>query len=133
MLRGMRISTAARSELDDGTAATPAMDRSAAPIFHETEGLYLYSPNINLVLGNMYQPFIVGSEGRNIILEVTRIPNVPSIYSKIYTYYTDIAGNTTGTSGLTAADFKGSTCNVIVVARELKANSSDADSTISRT
>ena len=124
--RGIRISTAARSELDDGTAATPAMDRSVAPIFHETEGLYLYSPNINLVLGNMYQPFIVGSEGRNIILEVTRIPNVPSIYSKIYTYYTDIAGNTTGTSGLTAADFKGSTCNVYSCGTELKANSSDA-------
>ena len=124
--RGMRISTAARSELDDGTAPTPAMDRSVAPIFHETEGLYLYSPNINLVLGNMYQPFIVGSEGRNIILEVTRIPNVPSIYSKIYTYYTDIAGNTTGTSGLTAADFKGSTCNVYSCGTELKANASDA-------
>ncbi|WP_180039691.1 MULTISPECIES: hypothetical protein [unclassified Acinetobacter] len=124
--RGMRISTAARPELDDGTAATPAMDRSAAPIFHETEGLYLYSPNINLVLGNMYQPFIVGSEGRNIILEVTRIPNVPSIYSKIYTYYTDIAGNTTGTSGLNASDFKGSTCNVYSCGTELKANSSDA-------
>ena len=123
--RGIRISTAARSELDDGTAATPAMDRSAAPIFHETEGLYLYSPNINLVLGNMYQPFIVGSEGRNIILEVTRIPNVPSIYSKIYTYYTDIPGNTTGTSGLTAADFKGSTCNVYSCGTDLKANASD--------
>ena len=123
--RGLRISTAARSDLDDGTAATPAMDRSVAPIFHETEGLYLYSPNINLVLGNMYQPFIVGSEGRNIILEVTRIPNVPSIYSKIYTYYSDIQGNTTGTSGLTTADFKGSTCNVYYCGTEIKANSTD--------
>ena len=123
--RGLRISTAARSDLDDGTAATPAMDRSVAPIFHETEGLYLYSPNINLVLGNMYQPFIVGSEGRNIILEVTRIPNVPSIYSKIYTFYSDIQGNTTGTSGLTEADFKGSTCNVYYCGSEIKANSTD--------
>lgn len=123
--RGLRISTAARSDLDDGTAATPAMDRSVAPIFHETEGLYLYSPNINLVLGNMYQPFIVGSEGRNIILEVTRIPNVPSIYSKIYTFYSDIQGNTTGTSGLTTADFKGSTCNVYYCGSEIKANSTD--------
>lgn len=123
--RGLRISTAARSDLDDGTAATPAMDRSVAPIFHETEGLYLYSPNINLVLGNMYQPFIVGSEGRNIILEVTRIPNVPSIYSKIYTFYSDIQGNTTGTSGLTDTDFKGSTCNVYYCGSEIKANSTD--------
>ena len=127
--RGIRISTAARSDLDDGTAATPAMDRSAAPIFNEKEGLYLYSPNINLVLGNMYQPFIVGSEGRNIILEVTRIPNVPSIYSKIYTYYTDIPGNSTGTSGLTAADFKGSTCNVYTCGTEIKGNSTDSTAT----
>lgn len=28
-----------------------------APVFDSNEGLYLYSPNINLVLGNMYQPF----------------------------------------------------------------------------
>ncbi len=41
-------------------------------------------------------------------------------------YYTDIAGNTTGTSGLTAADFKGSTCNVYSCGTELKANASDA-------
>lgn len=81
----LRISTATSN---DGTASTPALDRSFAPIFDEKEGLYLYSPNINLVLGNMYQPFIVGSEGNNIVLEVTAIPNVPAIYNKIYTDYT---------------------------------------------
>ncbi len=118
MLAVLRISTAARSDLDDGTAATPAMDRYLQlQFFMKQKVLYLYSPNINLVLGNMYQPFIVGSEGRNIILEVTRIPNAPSIYSKIYTYYTDIAGNTTGTLGLTAAALKVQPVMSIVVAR----------------
>src|SRR5690606_16427145 len=86
--KALRISTAA---IDDGTASTPALNRSYAPIFHASEGLYLYSPNINLVFGNMYQPFIVGSEGNNIVLEVTRIPNVPDIYNKIYTDYSSEA------------------------------------------
>ena len=98
----LRLSTATTN---DGTAVTPALDRSLAPIFDASEGLYLYSPNINLVLGNMYQPFVVGSEGRNIILEVTRIPNVPEIYKQIYTYYPDVQGGNN-------ADYKGSTCNV---------------------
>lgn len=98
----LRLSTAATN---DGTAVTPALDRSLAPIFDASEGLYLYSPNINLVLGNMYQPFVVGSEGRNIILEVTRIPNVPEIYKQIYTYYPDVQGGS-------STDYKGSTCNV---------------------
>ncbi|CAB1216202.1 hypothetical protein [Acinetobacter bouvetii] len=84
--KAIRISTAATN---DGTYSTPALDRSVAPTFDSTEGLYIYSPNINLVLGNMYQPFIVGSEGKNIILEVTSLPKVDSIYNKIYTYYKD--------------------------------------------
>lgn len=84
----LRISTAATN---DGTVSTPALDRSFAPIFDASEGLHLYSPNINLVLGNMYQPFIVGSDKNNIVLEVTKIPNVERIYSKIYTNYDDAA------------------------------------------
>lgn len=101
--KGIRIGTATLDDLDS-EVATPAMKRgSLAPIFHNTEGLYLYSPNINLVLGNMYQPFIVGSEGNNIILEVTRIPKVASIYNQIYQNYGD---------GLGTSDLKGSTCNV---------------------
>ena len=90
--RGIRLSTAARTDNDDGAAPTPAMDGSFAPIFNESDGLYLYSANINLVLGNMYQPFVLGSEGGNIILELTRIPNVPEIYTKIYSYYADTDG-----------------------------------------
>lgn len=80
----LRISTATTN---DGTVSTPALNRSFAPIFESNEGLYLYSPNINLVLGNMYQPFIVGSSGNNIVLEVTAIPKVADIYNKIYTDY----------------------------------------------
>jgi len=112
--KGIRISTAAKTDADDGTAVTPAMDGSLAPLFNDKEGLYLYSANINLVLGNMYQPFILASEGNNIILEVTRIPKIPTIYSQIYTLYADTDPNPqfqAGT-GLTKASFKGSTCNV---------------------
>ena len=109
--KGLRIST---GTTEDGTVATPAIDRSFAPIFDQNEGLYLYSPNINLVLGNMYQPFIVGSEGKNIILEVTRIPNVPSIYKQIYTYYTDTDGANNALTAVQKTEYKGSTCNVAV-------------------
>ncbi|WP_205671790.1 hypothetical protein [Acinetobacter sp. WCHAc010052] len=100
--KGIRIGTAAKDDQSDGTYSTPALDGSKAPLFHATEGVYLYSPNVNLVLGNMYQPYILSSEGNNIALEVTRIPNVPAIYKKIYTFYDDaeistgnIAANTT--------------------------------------
>lgn len=115
--KGLRISTAARDNDSDGVGATPALNNSAAPIFNEFEGLYLYSPNINLVLGNMYQPFIVGSEGNNIILEVTRIPNVASIYEEIYQNYgTDLGGTTA---------LKGNTCNVYQCGTPIKNNSTD--------
>ncbi|WP_180062435.1 hypothetical protein [Acinetobacter sp. YH12120] len=119
--KGIRISTAAKSDTLDGTAVTPAINGSLAPVFHDTEGLYLYSPNINLVLGNMYQPFVVGSEGNNIVLEVTRIPNVPEIYNKIYQNYEDGKG---GYLGSTA--FTGSTCNVVSCGTPLKANVNDS-------
>ena len=119
--KGIRISTAAKSDTLDGTAVTPAIDGSLAPVFHDIEGLYLYSPNINLVLGNMYQPFVVGSEGNNIVLEVTRIPNVPEIYNKIYQNYEDGKG---GYLGSTA--FTGSTCNVVSCGSPLKANVNDS-------
>ncbi|WP_168417870.1 MULTISPECIES: hypothetical protein [Acinetobacter] len=119
--KGIRISTAAKSDALDGTAVTPAIDRSLAPVFHDIEGLYLYSPNINLVLGNMYQPFVVGSEGNNIVLEVTRIPNVPEIYNKIYQNYEDGKG---GYLGATA--FTGATCNVVSCGTSLKASATDS-------
>ncbi len=103
----LRMSTAAS---DDGVGVTPALFAGRlAPLFDSNEGLYLYSPNINLVLGNMYQPFIVGSEGRNIVLEVTAIPKVANVYKKIYTDYS-LAYSSVGDS----SDYKGSTCNVYV-------------------
>ncbi len=125
--KGIRISTATLDE-SDKDAATPALNGGDAPLFNAAEGLYMYSTNINLVLGNMYQPFILGSEGNNIILEVTHIPNVPDIYSKIYTYYADTDGSNSlvrtkdGTGAAISAQLKGadgvyrtlegSTCNV---------------------
>lgn len=115
--KGIRLSTAAKTDALDGNVPTPALNGSAAPIFHDSEGLYLYSPNINLVLGNMYQPFVVGSEGNNIILEVTRIPNTPAIYNQIYQNYG---------GGLGESDLKGSTCNVYSCGTPIKNNASDA-------
>ena len=114
--KGIRLSTAAKTDALDGNVSTPALNGSDAPIFHDSEGLYLYSPNINLVLGNMYQPFVVGSEGNNIILEVTRIPNIPAIYNQIYQNYG---------GGLGTTDLKGSTCNVYSCGTPIKNNASD--------
>ena len=114
--KGIRLSTAAKTDALDGNVPTPALNGSDAPIFHDSEGLYLYSPNINLVLGNMYQPFVVGSEDNNIILEVTRIPNIPAIYNQIYQNYG---------GGLGTTDLKGSTCNVYSCGTPIKNNVSD--------
>ncbi|MGC3819210.1 hypothetical protein [Acinetobacter sp. G11] len=149
--RGIRISTAAKKgpdsnpDLYDGTAVTPAIDRSLAPIFNDVEGMYLYSPNINLVLGNMYQPFILGSEGNNIILEITRIPNVPEIYSQIYTYYSDTDSTTVlkdknnqniamvdkdGVTYTTLSSYlKGSTCNVYSCGTEIATTANNITTT----
>ncbi len=82
---------------------TPAFDSAGAvaPKFADSEGLYLYNPNINLVLGNLYQPLILGSDGNNFSIEIARIANKPEIYKQIYTDYT--GADTT---------YKGSTCNV---------------------
>ncbi|MFH7764784.1 hypothetical protein [Acinetobacter sp. BSP-28] len=149
--RGIRMSTAAKKgpdsnpDLYDGTAVTPAIDRSLAPIFNDVEGMYLYSPNINLVLGNMYQPFILGSEGNNIILEITRIPNVPEIYSQIYTYYSDTDSTTVlkdknnqniamvdkdGVTYTTLSNYlKGSTCNVYSCGTEITTTANNITTT----
>jgi hypothetical protein len=105
--KAIRLSTATTN---DGTYSTPALQQnSEAPLFNDKEGMYLYSPNINLVLGNMYQPFVLGSEGSNIFLEVTRIPNIPNIYKKIYTNYDMPYSSLSATS-----EYQGSTCNVYV-------------------
>jgi hypothetical protein len=87
-----------------GLLASPGVSGSGvttAPNFSPNEGLFIYNPNINLVLGSLYQPVILGSDGKNFSLEVTRIPNKEEIYKKIYTDYTG-----------TDASYLGSTCNV---------------------
>lgn len=38
-----------------------------APTFDANEGLYLYNPNINLVLGSLYQPLVLSSDGKTLV------------------------------------------------------------------
>lgn len=95
----LRLST--RETTDTAGLTTPALNGGGAPTFDANEGVFIYNPNINLVLGNLFQPVILGTDGRNFNLEIARIPNKPEIYKKIYTDY----------SG-TDATYLGSTCNV---------------------
>ncbi|MDO8416160.1 MAG: hypothetical protein Q7S87_08125 [Agitococcus sp.] len=90
-----------------GLLETSAINGTSAPTFNATEGMYIYNPNINLVVGQMYQPLVVGvaPDGRNLMLEVARIPNKELIYKKIYTNYDN---SNSGTNG----GYLGSTCNV---------------------
>ncbi|MBP2605416.1 hypothetical protein [Acinetobacter calcoaceticus] len=96
----LRLSTR-ESGTGQGNLVTPAINGGLAPTFDANEGLYLYNPNINLVLGSLYQPLVLSSDGKNFSLELARIPNKPEIYKKIYTDY----------SG-TNTSYLGSTCNV---------------------
>ena len=97
----LRLST--RETTDTSLLSTPAINNtSVAPIFDANEGLFIHNLNANLVLGSLYQPLILGSDGTNFSLELTRIPNKPEIYQKIYTDY-DNPNSTT---------YAGSTCNV---------------------
>jgi len=95
----LRLST--RETADTDRLATPAIQGGNAPNFDANEGIFIYNLNTNLVLGNLYQPVILGSDGKNFSLEVARIPNKESIYKQIYTDYTGAD-----------TSYKGSTCNV---------------------
>ncbi|WP_130804643.1 hypothetical protein [Acinetobacter ihumii] len=101
----LRLSTreAAASPNLDKLINTPAIDGGAVPTFNAEEGLYLYNPHINLALGSLYQPVVLGvaDDGKNIVLEVTRIPNVAAVYNQIYTNYSDLSSST----------YLGSTCS----------------------
>lgn len=90
-----------------GLLNSPAVNGGNAPTFDSKEGLYLYSPNINLVLGSLYQPLTVGvaPDGKNISLEIARIPNKESIYKQVYINYDNINPATNG-------GYTGSTCNI---------------------
>lgn len=107
----IRLST---QELSGGTfgTGTPALAGGAGvgnvPNFTpntNAEGVFLYDANINLILGNLYQPLMLSTDGNNFSIELARIPNVQAIYRKIYQRYT----GDTGDAGIT---YEGSTCNI---------------------
>ena len=102
----LRLSTRETVTSANGTQNlyTPAINGGLAPTFDANEGISIYNLNTNLVLGNLYQPLIVSSDGKNFSLELARIPNKESIYKEIYTDY--------GYNGAVDSTYKGSTCNV---------------------
>lgn len=95
-----RLST--QETTDTAKLSSPAIDGSLAPVFRANDGVFMYNLNTNLVLGSLYQPLILGSDGKNFSIELARIPNKPEVYQKIYTDY-DNPGSST---------YLGSTCNV---------------------
>ena len=96
----LRLST--RETTNTNLLDSPAVNGTSAPIFDANEGLFIHNLNANLVLGSLYQPLILGSDGANFSLELTRIPNKEDIYRKIYTDYDNPNSNV----------YQGSTCNV---------------------
>ncbi|MFU8925507.1 hypothetical protein [Acinetobacter puyangensis] len=97
----LRISTRETSSTD--LLNTPALTGGAAPTFSDNEGLYLYQPNINLILGSAWQPltFGVADDNRNFVMELARIPNVAAVYNEIYTDYFN-----------NRPELKGGTCSI---------------------
>lgn len=105
----LRLSTReATGSSDAQMLKTPGID-GTNPSFDPNEGIYLYNLNVNLILGSTYQPFTLGSDGKNITLEVARIPNKASIYKQVYTAYAGATGSLTASQ---IAEYKGSTCNI---------------------
>jgi hypothetical protein len=101
----LRLST--RETTDTALLSTPAINGGSAPTFDSAEGLHMYNPNINLVLGQLYQPLVLGvaSDNKNLVLELARIANKETVYKQIYTNYAD-------SNPLTNGGYFGSTCNV---------------------
>ena len=113
----LRIST---QELVGGTfgVGTPALGGGAdgtwgnVPDFRPNataEGIFLYDMNVNMVLGNLYQPLMLSTDGNNFSVELARIPNNVNVYNKIYTRYESIDPQATVDPSVT---YQGSTCNV---------------------
>ncbi|MCH7315214.1 hypothetical protein [Acinetobacter sp. ANC 3882] len=105
-----RIST---QEIAGGTYdnSTPALG-GAVPNFQpnaSADGIFLYDMNVNLVLGNLYQPLMLSTDGNNFSMELARIPNVQEVYRRIYTRYTNIDPVATVDPSVT---YLGSTCNI---------------------
>jgi len=105
-----RIST---QELVGGASdnSTPALG-GVVPNFQpnsNADGLFLYDVNMNLVLGNLYQPLMLSTDGNNFSIELARIPNVQEVYRRIYTRYEHIDPAASVDSSVT---YLGSTCNI---------------------
>ncbi len=62
----LRLSTR-ESGTGQGNLITPAINGGLAPTFDANEGVYLYNPNINLVLGSLYQPLVLSSDGKTLV------------------------------------------------------------------
>ncbi len=105
----LRISTREIAGTDNSQMLNSPALGGTAPTFDPNEGIFLYNPNINLVLGNIYQPLTFGTDGKNITLEIARIPNKESIYKQVYSAYAGATGTLTPTQ---IAEYKGSTCNI---------------------
>lgn len=103
-----RISTQELSggAFGDGTPALGgAGNKGNIPNFKpntNAEGIFFYNPNINIVLGSLYQPLMFSTDGSNFSLELARIPNNYEVYRRIYQDY-DNPGSAT---------YLGTTCNV---------------------
>lgn len=109
----MRIST---QELLGGTfgSGTPALGGATGtvPDFRPNttpEGIFIYDLNVNLVLGNLYQPVMLSTEDNNFSFEIARIPNIQDVYKKIYTRYEHIDPAASVDVGVV---YEGSTCNI---------------------
>lgn len=105
-----RIST---QEIAGGTYdnSTPALG-GAVPNFRpngNADGIFLYDMNVNLVLGNLYQPLMLSTDGNNFSIELARIPNAQEVYRRIYTRYENIDPAASVDPGVT---YLGSTCNI---------------------
>ena len=111
----IRLSTQEFTGGPAGLNGTPALGgaNGFVPDFRanasSAEGVFFYDANINLVLGNLYQPIMLSTDGTNFSFELARIPNKPEVYKKIYTAYAGAQGT------MSNDDFSalgGSTCNV---------------------
>lgn len=105
-----RVST---QELNGGTydSSTPALG-GGVPNFQpntNADGIFLYDVNVNLVLGNLYQPLMLSTDGNNFSVELTRIPNQKEVYQRIYTRYENIDPSSSIDVGV---NYMGSTCNI---------------------
>jgi hypothetical protein len=109
----LRISTQELLSAVTALDKTPALGGTAVPNFNansgSAEGLFFYNPNINLVIGSLYQPLVFNTDGSNFSIELARIPNNVNVYSKIYQRYSDIDPVATVDA---TVNYMGTTCNI---------------------